>query len=555
MASHMGVQTFATERNSQVEFFIHLLLENFFIGLEQERSLTNVNIGMQKQYTSLIASDIWDHHITATQKNGRGIEVWCQTTCYKGNGTGLPEPNKTYEVRETLVEGLSIRQKFKTDKATDYRTIHFTVGDSAYTYKWFMDLKASVYDKSIYIGTSGYDIFQDIHQLFGGIHTETDKRQAFNDCLKHGSRLAQMTLNALNELKTWWNYGANQSSVLGNLQWDIIDKQITRSSAMLRDFTQVRGQNIKGRTNAIILSDDPSTEDLLIRKTAVKLLAKNPFLSIAIEIIAGWEEFIDDLQKYHNEETNMASFISRLWNIDIPRRLVVRRLLLRIHTRESVAYVQDLNIGGITEHNLYTKDHTEDQYKRIINQITQNLEANGINNIRDLISQIRANGKKLINQARWFEGKNGTELKPSFDYVELALEENGYRLVTPSKVGVNVRGYHAEISKENVRPYTNLKAVVSESGQVLCLIKAKFFRIQEFARRCKEEAFVGLTLLSSFENDEFSDKSSIPLVMFIDMPTNCTVPTHAIKRLMSFGWHPVFSIAELTKYMEELEAK
>lgn len=551
----MGVQTFATDRNSQVELLIHFILEEFFSVLQITGEIQNLNIDMQRQYTSEIASDVWDHHVSFTRNNGRVNEVWCQTTCYKGNGTGKPEPNKTYEVRETLVEGLSIRQLFKKDSSRDYRSIHFTVGDSAYTYKWFMDLKASVYDKSIYIGAKGYDIFKDINTLFNGAHTENAKRVVFQNCLKATSDLSRILNNILSDLSLWWNNGNYTISALGDLQWDLIEKNLNNLKDKWPDFTRVKGENIKGRTNALLFAEDPGAESHLIRKTAVKLLARNPFLSAAIEMVTSWNEFINDLQIYADNGSSMEEFIAMLWNYKLPKRLVLRRLLLRIHTKESIAYVQDVNIDGITEHGIYSKDYTPDQTKKIINHIINNFTVNGIVQVQDQINQLKLNGKKLINQARWFESKNGTELKPSFDYVEIALEECGYRLVSPTKARLNVIGYHAEISSENVRPYTNLKAIVNTSGKVIALIKAKFFRSQEFPRRCKEEAFVGITLRHSYSKSSFNEKADTSLIMFVDMAAECTIPEYAIKRLVSFGWHPVFSIQELLNYLNERENK
>jgi hypothetical protein len=545
----MGVQTFATERNSQVELLIHFILEEYFNGLQAVGEIKELNIEMQRQYVSEIASDIWDHHISFIQSNGREIEIWCQTTCYKGNGTGVPEPNKTYEVRETLVEGLSIRQMFKNDATKDFRSIHFTVGDSAYTYKWFMELKASVFDKSIYIGTKGYDIFKDINALFSGNHTEISKRTVFKNCISSDTDLGHVIQGVLKELNSWWNIEAHKSSIIGNLQWGLIERQLIKLEGKWPDFTKVKGEDIKGRTNALIFAEEPATEYNLIRKTAVKLLAKNPFLSTAIEMTNDWNSFIIKFQEIASKSRSLEDLIALLWNYDLPQRLVLRRLLLRIHSMESVKYVQDVNIDGVTEHGIYSKDYNQDQVKKITEQILKNLKDNGISHANELIDQLKSIGKKLINQSRWFEAKNGTELKPSFDYVEIALEENGYYLITPSKAKLNVIGYHADISSENVRPYTNLKAIVNHQGNVLAIIKAKFFRAQEFPRRCKEEAFVGLTLRNTYKNGAFHEKTGIPLIMYVDMAVECAIPEHAIKRLICFGWHPVFSIQELISYL------
>lgn len=79
----------------------------------------------------------------------------------------------------------------------------------------------------------------------------------------------------------------------------------------------------------------------------------------------------------------------------------------------------------------------------------------------------------------------------------------------------------------------------------MCLLKAKFFREQEFARRCKEEAFVGLTLNYSLHDNTFSKRYPFPLIMFIDMPHDCNPSEYSLNRLTSFGWSLSFTPQEL----------
>lgn len=550
MASHMGVQTIATARNSDVEFFVHFILEEFFFDLQKQGKLTNTTIESQKQFVSEIASDVWDHFVSATQTNGRVIEIWCQTTCYKGNGTGSPEPNKTYEVRETLVEGLSIRKLFKENPQKDYRSIHFTVGDSRYTYQWFLELKAAAYDKSIYIGQSNYDIFSDISGVLAGTYTESTKALSLKSCAKGTSVLGGYIRRTLINLDDWWNAQNHEKSQLADSQWELIASEFHSASKAWPDFPRVRGQNIKGRTNEAIFSEEMDLSDPLIPKTAAKILKKNPFLSSAIQTLASWERFSADIEFSAKQSTTLFAYIEKLWASPLPQRLVIRRLLLRIHSLESVAYVQDRDVTGVTEHNIYSGEHNSEQTRKICAQIVSNLNAQNIHVAQDVAIAIETRGKRLINQSRWFEAKNGTELKPSFDYVQLALEEAGYRADTPSKVGFRAIGYHSEIASNNVRPYTNLKIIKNPAGEVVCLLKAKFFRSPEFPRRCKEEAFVGLTLKYRYANNAFSKRLDIPLVMFIDMASDCTPPIYSVKRLISFGWHVVFSTDELISYLQ-----
>lgn len=550
MPSHMGVQAFATARNSDVEFFVHFILEEFFLKLQEQGQLENFTIESQKSYVSEIASDVWDHFISATQINGRTIEIWCQTTCYKGNGTGTPEPNKTYEVRETLVEGLTIRQLFKNNPQKDYRTIHFTVGDSRYTYQWFLQLKAAAYDKSIYIGQPDYNIFNDIASTLNEAFTESDKHLKLKSCTQTKTTLGGYIKATQRELNDWWIAQNHPKSILADLQADLVNSEFQSASVMWPDFSSIRGQDIKGRTNAAIFAENMDISDPLISKTVSKLLGKNPFLLSAIQILTSWDDFYFNLESVAKQSHILRDFLETLWNFPPPQRLVIRRLLLRIHTNETVSYIQDRDIDGVTEHNIYKGDHSAEQTRSICEQIEDNLKAHNILTIQDILSAVNLRGKRLINQARWFEAKNGTELKPSFDYVQLALEDAGYKVVSPSKAGLRAIGYHSEIASENVRPYTNLKVVTTLLDQPICLLKAKFFRAQEFPRRCKEEAFVGLTLKYTYSGNTFAKRLNIPLVMFIDMASDGIPPEHAVKRLMSFGWHVIFSIEELTSYLK-----
>jgi hypothetical protein len=541
----MGVQAFATERNSNVEFFVHYILREFGDSLKKSGDLVSFALNAQQQYVSDIASDIWDHSLVGIQANGRKLELWCQTTCYKGNGTGTPEPNKTYEVRETLVEGLSIRKKFSECSDADFRSIHFTVGDSRYTYQWFLELKAAVYDCSIYVGDSDYDIFSDIKDVLGSAFTEDDKSLAISECIQKNLVLGGYIRQAVKELGLWWHQEGHKKSNLADMQWSLVSSELASFQGKWPNIDSAIGADIKERVNAFIFDENANETDPLIAKTAIKLLKKNPFLQCAIDTVSNWQEFCNEVKGVASKAIDLKSFLEALWLTPPPKRFVIRRLLLRIHTNDSVSYVQDRDILGITEHNIYSGDQSVEQVSKICDQILNKIQGAGIISVKDTFEKILLNGRRLINQARWFEAKNGTELKPSFDYVELALIRAGYKVISPTVAGIRAIGYHSEVSTENVRPYTNLRIVKDSAGKIVCILKAKYFRIQEFPRRCKEEAWVGLTLKYQLLGKTFSRRFSFPLIMYIDMSKDCVPPEYAIKRLMSFGWQIVFSTEEL----------
>ena len=549
VVSHMGVQTFATRRNSEVEFLVHFVLQKFCSRLESAGHLTVIDVVQQKQYSSEIASDVWDHFIRASQPGGRKLEVWCQTTCYKGNQTGKPEPNKTYEVRETLVEGLTIRQRFQEQQKKECRSIHFTVGDRNYTYQWFLELKAAVYDKSIYIGEPGYDIFADISTVLAGALTEQDKARALEICSESEEKLGVCIRQTLRDLERWWIDEGHPKCEISNKQWALVDAEFRAASTNWPDLETIKGQDIKGRTNAAVFGEETDTSDDLILRTAADLLVKNPFLSAAIQVLGNWENFCRELEKVLPAKSSLGSFLETLWKSPLPERLVVRRILLRIHTIDSVAYVQDRDVKGVTEHNIYGGDHHDEQTSEVCKQIVADLSSSGIRTPAELMARVRASGRSIVNQARWFEAKNGTQLKPSFHYAELALEHAGFSVSRPSAVGIRAIGYHAEISSQTVRPYTNLKAVFSPTGDLVCLLKAKFFRAPEFPRRCKEEAFVGLTLKYKYSTGVFTKRIGVPLVMYVDMASDYSPDSYSVKRLISFGWKVVFSSDELIAFL------
>jgi len=525
----MGVQSVATARNSQVEYFIHFILDRFFSNLEELGRISSYEIELQKSYSSDIASDVWDHFISATNSDGRRLEIWGQTTCYKGNGTGKPESNKTYEVRETLVEGLSIREHFNADPEVDCRSIHFTVGDSRYTYQWFMCLKEAVFDLSIYVGEPGYDIFADIGSSLVDTVTEDAMFDALSKQIGSGSSMSAHINSAFEKLLEWWDQEYPVSPVSDD-QWNIVKQELEAKASKWPNFDSITGQNIKGRVNDAVFSEDPDLSDPLITQTTAKLLSRNPFLAVAIQALSSWDEFSSTMFSPASADETVDQYLQRLWSSPLPYRHIVRRLLVRIHSKESVSYIQDRDVEGVTEHNMYSGEHSSQQTKEICAQILQNLASEGMASATDISSSLARRGKALLNQARWFEAKNGSQLKPSFDYVILALEKAGFSVCKPQEAGIRPIGYHSEISSETVRPYTNLKAVLTPSGDLACLLKAKFFREQEFPRRCKEEAFVGLTLKYHLTDSGFTNRFDVPLIMFVDMADDFSPPPYAIRK-------------------------
>jgi hypothetical protein len=557
LMSHMSGQTLATRRNSQVEFVVHFVLEQFVEQLRSCGEIVRFNSTTQKSFISEIASDVWDHYFELTRPDEKGIELWCQTTCYKGNAKGKAEPNKTYEVRETLTEAISLRERFthlnaEQDVAEHY-SIHATVGDKKYTYKWFSKLKDATFDNSIYISTEGADIFELIAKSFDGLYTDQEKKEALLECIRLNNKLGKQISAAVGELNSWWLDESNRRSSLADEQWRLVESEIARTRSSWPDVSALQGSGIKKLVNDAVFEKDVEISDPLVSRTAAKLLKKNPFLNSVFGILEDWDSYANRWREQAESCSDTRQYVTRLWGSSLPERMSIRRVLLRLHTNEGIEYIADREIEGITEHNLYGGDHDSSQTDEIVGQILENFHSVGWTEPEQIAQAVTSRGKRILNSAKWFEAQNGTQLRPSFDYVQFALEDRGFKLNTPGKSKIRLLGYHAMVSTETVRPYTNFKIVQNSVGKNLCILKAKFFREQEFPRRCKEEAFIALTLRHTYENSEFSASDNLPLIMFVDMQSGFTPPAYSVYRMISFGWRPVFSVPELVSVLRACE--
>jgi len=287
------------------------------------------------------------------------------------------------------------------------------------------------------------------------------------------------------------------------------------------------------------------------------LARKKPFLQVAMEAEANWDAWSQASFGVPHASADLASYVNHLWQAEEPARAVNRRLLLRIHTDESIHYIQDVGIEGISEHNLYSGDHSPDQATQIVEQIVSSCEATGVSTPEALYRRLRGNtARQLLRAARRFEVRNGTWTKQSFFYVEEALMATGrYSLEAPSRTSIaRPLAYHHAFGDATVRSYTNLRVVVDKkTKQPLAIIKAKFFREPEFPRRVKEEAYVGLTIKYEYEDGVFRQRyEDIPLIMFVDMARSLHPPEYAVRRLVTAGWDVFFSIDELRGYLDQL---
>lgn len=551
MDSHMGVQRLATRRNTNVESFVQFILQGFFEALHRTGEIRRYEIMPHTEFKSRLASDVWDFCCRVELDDARVLELWCQITCYKGNKTGKPEPNKTYEIRETFTEAITIRDSFRESETAIFRSLHITVGDMNYTYSWFPDVKSSAFDKSLYLWDRRNDLFKYLDSALRSCITEEEILSVLSSKRSQSENvISVLDSSARKELLKWWRAGIPRSD-LAHKQWLLTKDRRNMTYGSWSKIAKIEGSNIKGQAVRLMQAtrEKSRSADALIQETAKSLFEKNPFLAAAQEALTHWDQVIVKIRAIEARSSSFEDFITRLWVCELPLRLVLRRILLRIHSEASINYIQDLPIEGITEHNLYSGDLNERQLGSITKVIVGNLTTSGITANSMLLSAFVKRGKKLLNMAKWFEGKNGTSLKPSFQYLKNSLLSAGYKTQRPAAVGISVLGYHANLTKSKVKEYTTILAVISPNGKPICLIKGMFFRDKEFPRRVKEQSFVGLTLRYSCVGDRFNLKQEYPLILFVDMPENYIPPQHSIECLLAFGWVPFFRIQDLLGYL------
>ncbi len=559
MPSHMGVQKFATERNSQAEVLIDFILEKFALLLHQRNYITAAETPTrQEPFVRDDCSDVFDHFLQFEPANSISdlsgkVQLWCQTTCYKGNKLGRAESNKTYEIRETLVEALGLR-RWLLQEGVSFRTVHFTIGPVSYTYGWFKSAKENAFDLSLYpdntIDTE--ELFTELSRLFSGVTVEFEIYRRLEQEVKESrsqiSRYFETTLQQLVE----WAYSGFLSSTMANTQANLLtkireDQSLSTSSALYS--IHKGGENIKGRIQELLAGAE--TSDAALVRTLKHLNVKNPLLPIALEAELDWSAWCHRTFKIPLGIMQLSDYVRYLWNNRSDERLISRRLLLRIHSDEAIRYVQDVNIPGLTEHNLYNGSHSVTQVNSIVNLIVEHCTNQGLITPVELYSRLISDrGLQLLRASRKFEALNGTNLKPSFYYIEECLAAE-FDVVTFRQTSLPLPvAYHASFSINGTEPYENMKVILKKgTKQPRAILKAKFFRRQEFPRRAKEEAYVGFTSKYVLQNGVFVARyPELPFVMFVDM-AEIEPPDYAVRRLSTAGWDVFFSVDALLDFL------
>lgn len=554
MQKQLSVQAFATQRNGQVELLVDFILGRFLKEILKKGLISGYSEPvLQKRFSSEDCSDVFDHYfeVTTTKENNK-IQFWLQTTCYKGNELGAPEPNKTYEIRETLIEALGLRSRL-TEAHTEFRTIHFTVGPLEYTYPWFIAAKDNAFDLSIYTGglCGAKDLFDVLEKLLSDVSAEFEVIQAFEEAMNNQKLGFSELIDAtVNKLMAWFLAGMPRSEVADS-QAMLLSKIRSETKEKVKQsilWSKEGGMNIKGRAIELIKGKDEA--DPVLVETLKSLLDNKPFLKVGIEALANWNNWINDSID-EPENSNIDGYLRSLWTTDLPKRLVIRRLLIRMHTGENVRYPSDIYVQGISEHNLYGGIHNENQVDQIVDRLKTRYSQLGILSSEDLYALIIERGKALLKDSLQLESYNGTSLKPSFMYVEKALAPNFlFKSFNDAKVKPPL-AFHSHFGTSRVDPYSNMKVIVSSlNKKPIAIIKAKYFRKQEFPRRAKEEAYVGLTTKYDYIDNQFVEKySDLPIIMFVDMDENLVPQEYAITRLVTAGWDVFFSVEKLKEFL------
>lgn len=510
------------------------------------------------EFKAIDASDVFDHCFKIRFSNSKNeVEVWGQTTCYKGNELGVPEANKTYEIRETLIEALTLRRHL-IQKGGEFRVVHFTFGPSAYTYGWFEGAKANAFDWSVYSSdiVPDYDIFPDLITLLTGSNSEADAYERLEKCLTGPvSQLKEFVEKFIGHVAEWLskipekNTFADKQAGLLNGEYFAIKSQLP---AILQ-ASKNGGESIKGKVLEVIASGTSS--DSHVAATLERIYQGNGFISKALEALKNWGKWEKDVLAQVDDALPLNDAINLLWNIGEGDFYITRRLLVRLFSAEGVHYPADLNIRGVTEHTLYTVKYPEEQNAQIIRYLSDKYTAAGIKSTTELKKLLLApRVKQIVVDALKHDTSNGTNLKPSFYYLEEALKDD-FDFVSFEEANLPLPvGYQINFAGgATVQPYGNLKVVVDKKGLPKAIIKAKYFRKQEFPRRVKEEAYVGLTTKYELNAKEFSTRYKLPFIMFVDMDTNLVPPEFAVVRLTTTGWLPFFKVEEIRKFLKSLK--
>lgn len=550
MGSIMGVQRTATKRNQRAEL-VSLFI---FSRLAQELALPDQPRTQERSLTP-ISDDTWDTFLYDAKAD---VYVWSQTTCYKGYGPNVKaEANKTYEFRETVTELISLLAT--SSNVERMRTVHILFGNKNYAYPWMADFKALVFDKSITIDLVDGDIHQCIENAIGQERIEANAFKRLDAEIFGGTQLGNILKSAINELSDWAHAGYPTQELARDLSRHVrsqVPKGVTRSDSQVV-------HSIKKRVISTIV--DPSTREVDpgIISAAESFLDSKPFIRASQNYLRNWEKIKSNLASDPTDD--LVAFISKAWTSqDEDFRIIIRRLFLRATYVGDVNYVQDLDVAGVTEHNLYNGVHNDTQVAEISTLIASRLRRISVTSPSELRQIIWETGQATLRALVDYEVQNGTTANYSTQVVKDIMVEASYRVEPkPDKIGYPARGYHVDLMEQRtVRGpdrqvpgmFNNLSLVLTNDNKPLAYIKTKYFRNQEYERRAKEESFIGLMM--SFDHAVATGSRRLPLIMYVDTDTSNILEKvqRALNKLESFGWIVCQTPQELKDTLRSLES-
>ena len=541
----MDTQKLASQRNTRAELVTEFILAQAMETLLLSGTIDGVvNSESQKLYESGICRDVWDHYLCVSLPGSpETIEIWAQTTCYKGHGGGQTEPNKTYEVRETLTEAISLRATWPSGRCKP-RLLHVTYGDPDYTYPWFRPAKASVFDLSVFVNLPGKDVYDAIADVAKVSATQGDFLRNLSQVRADPTNppLGKALVDAIQAVVNWCDAGY-PTQKMGERQAELISPPSVDALRSL--MTRATGSGLKQKALKGI-SDPASVSDPVLESSIKAVLQKKPFLEHARDQLTHWSAFMTEVRSCVGTTKDMNRALTALWmHRDDAVRSSLRRILLRVHTSQGVDYAADFGVHGVSEHNLYGGTPSQVQLDSLMAELERRLSAGGISDPQGLVAAIDKRGAGVLAQLLAYETKNGTVNRFSFEYVTAFLEAYGYQVLSPKEAGILLVGYHAELTGKRVGAYTNFVVVRTRQGKALAILKTKAFSEAEFDRRCKEEGYVGLTLSHQLRSGTFTARQGLSLVMCIDMPSGFSPPPYSVAKLEAMGWSVAFGPHDL----------
>lgn len=128
--------------------------------------------------------------------------------------------------------------------------------------------------------------------------------------------------------------------------------------------------------------------DPILGNTLKRLFLTNPFLSVALDAINNWPQWFLRVFSRERSGSSLYEYVYALWADPTPDRYVIRRLLMRIYTDGGIHYIQDIDIEGLDEHNLYNGIHTRSQIEEMTEYLLSKYRDHGILNARQLYERL-----------------------------------------------------------------------------------------------------------------------------------------------------------------------